>query len=77
VSYCNVLLDNNVRKPICRFFFDGKQKYVAIFGENKVQERVPIDKLSDIYKYTDKIKATVGYYDKTNSSKNSLTSPEM
>ena len=62
-SYCNVLLDNNVRKPICRFYFDSKQKYVGFFDENKAEEKVQIDKLSDIYKYTEKLKATIGYYD--------------
>jgi len=77
VSYCNVLLDHKVTKPICRFYFGGKQKYVGFFGENKVQERVLIDKLSKIYNYADKIKATVGYYDKTIVSKNSLSSPGL
>ena len=62
-SYCNVLLDNNVRKPICRFYFDHKQKYVGFFDENKAQEKVLIDKLSEIYKHSEKLKATIGYYD--------------
>lgn len=62
-SYCNVLLDNNVRKPICRFYFDGEQKYVGFFDENKVQEKEPINKLSEIYNYAEKLRATIGYYD--------------
>jgi len=60
-SYCNVLLDDNVRKPVCRFYFDSKQKYL--------EEKVPMDKLSDIYKYADKLKATIDYYGGNASSK--------
>ncbi len=62
-NYCNVLLDNNIKKRVCRFYFDGKQKYVGFFDENKVEEKVQIDKLSDIYKYAEKLKATIGYYE--------------
>ncbi|MEA2032868.1 MAG: type I restriction enzyme HsdR N-terminal domain-containing protein [Euryarchaeota archaeon] len=68
-SYCNVLLDNNVRKPICRFYLDTKKKYVGFFDESKKEEKIPIDKLSEIYNYADKLKATVGYYDGKISSK--------
>ncbi|KAF5417211.1 MAG: hypothetical protein C5S49_03775 [Candidatus Methanogaster sp.] len=67
-SYCNVLLDNNVRKPVCRFYFDSKQKYLAFFDENKAEEKVPMDKLSDIYKYADKLKATIDHYEGNASS---------
>ncbi len=68
-SYCNVLLDDNVRKPVCRFYFDSKQKYLGFFDENRVEEKVPMDKLSDIYKYADKLKATIDYYEGNASSK--------
>jgi len=61
-GHCNVLFDDNIKKPICRFRFDRKQKYVGFIDENKAEEKVQIDKLSDIYKYTEKLKATIGYY---------------
>ena len=75
-SYCNVLLDNNVRKQICRFYFDHKQKYVGFFDENKKEEKVPIEKLSEIYNYAEKLKATVGYYDGKVPSKTPSDSSE-
>jgi len=62
-SCCNVLLDGNVKKPVCRFYFDRKQKYIGFFDENKAEEKVQIDKLSDIYRYAEKLKATIGYYE--------------
>jgi hypothetical protein len=61
-SYCNVLLDGNSRKPICRFYFDKKQKYIGLF-DHEGEDIVPIDKLSDIHSYADKLKATIDYYD--------------
>ncbi len=30
-SYCSVLLDDNNRKPICRLYFNGTQKYLGLF----------------------------------------------
>ena len=61
-TYCNVLLDNDGRKQICRFYFDKKQKYIGLFNSNG-EERVPIDDLEDIRNYADKLKATTDYYD--------------
>jgi hypothetical protein len=43
--------------------------YVSFFDENKKEEKVPIDKLSEIYNHAEKLKATVGYYDGKISSK--------
>lgn len=62
-SYCNVLLDNNNRKPICHFYFDTSQKYVGLFDEQKHEEKVPINDLDDIYRYADQLKSTVKFYD--------------
>ena len=61
-SYCNVLLDDNSRKPICRFYFDKEQKHIGLF-DHEGEDTVPIDKLNDIHNYADKLKATIDYYD--------------
>ncbi|PST83953.1 hypothetical protein C7T94_04205 [Pedobacter yulinensis] len=34
-SYFGVLLDNNDRKPLCRFHFNGTKKYLEIFQNGK------------------------------------------
>jgi len=62
------LLDGTNRKPICRLHFNRPQKYVSLFGENKEEERVSIDKLNDIYGLSDQLKATVAYYESPDSS---------
>jgi predicted type IV restriction endonuclease len=63
-SYCGVLLDDNNRKPICRFWFNASQKYIGFFDtatDNK-EERIPITHIDDVFKYADRFKATVARY---------------
>lgn len=61
-SYCGVLLDDNNRKPICRLHFNGKQKYLGVFGADKTEERLPIATIDDIYTYADRLRETAGQY---------------
>lgn len=51
-SYFNVLLDNNVRKWVCRFYFDGKRKGIMVQGEAEDQW-IPIEGLDDLYQHRD------------------------
>lgn len=62
-SYCAILFDNNNRRPICRFFFSTKQKYVAVFDTNeKDGEKVPIENLNEIFKLSSNLKGVVQKY---------------
>ena len=54
-SYCGILLDDNNRKPICRLRFNREQKYLGVLDENKSEEKIAIDTVDDIYKYSDRI----------------------
>ncbi|WP_455677055.1 type I restriction endonuclease [Pseudoscardovia suis] len=58
-SYCSIFLDDNNRKPICRLFFNTRQKYLGLFDENKNCTREPIENLNDIYRYADPIRDEV------------------
>ena len=62
-SYCGVLLDDNNRKPVCRLRFNAAQKYLGLFDNGKEEERVQIDGLDDIYRYSDRLKATITLYE--------------
>lgn len=62
-SYCGVLLDDNNRKPVARLRFNREQKYLALFDENKKEQRVPINTIDDIYNHAEQIIATVNRYD--------------
>jgi predicted type IV restriction endonuclease len=59
--YCAVIFDNNNRKPIARLRLDGKQKSFS-FVENGVEEKINIEKLSDIYKYRARIMTIISLY---------------
>ncbi|MDJ1185155.1 type I restriction endonuclease [Roseofilum casamattae] len=61
-SYMGILLDDNNRKPVCRLWFNSKQKYIALF-DNKKEVKMAIESLIEIYEYTDQLIATVQSYD--------------
>jgi predicted type IV restriction endonuclease len=63
-SYMGILLDDNNRKPICRLWFNTKQKYLGVFNAQKNEERIPLDKITDLYLNADRILATIDYYEK-------------
>ncbi len=63
-SYMGILLDDNNRKPICRLWFNAKQKYLGVFDENKEETRIPIDSAVEIYQHADKITALLESYEK-------------
>jgi predicted type IV restriction endonuclease len=62
VTQCGILLDDTLRKPICRFHFDSAQMYLGLIDQQKREERVPIESVDDIYSHADRLIATVGYY---------------
>ena len=63
INYCNVLLDNNIQKPICRFYFNNpNNKSLAIFDSSRKQVKIPIEILDDIYLHADKLSATLDSY---------------
>lgn len=61
-SYMGILLDDNNRKPICRLWFNCKQKYLGVFDGNKEETRIPIDSATDIYLHADKILEVLAIY---------------
>jgi len=52
-TYFAVLLDDNNRKPVCRFYFGTKKKIIMIFNEQ--QEKFEIKDLDEIYNYSDQL----------------------
>ena len=57
-SYFNVLLDDNIRKTICRLYFNRSQKYIA-FLEGKKEIKQPINSVNDIFSFAEQIKNKV------------------
>ncbi|NBH03129.1 type I restriction endonuclease [Amycolatopsis sp. SID8362] len=61
-TYFGVLLDDNNRKPIARLWFNRSKKYLGVFDENKVETRLPITAVEDIYQHADHLRSTVARY---------------
>lgn len=62
-SYFGILLDDNNRKPLCRLHFNAKQKYLGIIGADKDETRHPIEKLDDIFNFSEQLLNTATFYE--------------
>jgi predicted type IV restriction endonuclease len=58
-SYCAILFDDNNRKPIARLHFNGKSKFVTVFGAEKEGVRHDIAGVEDLFGLRDAIKSAV------------------
>lgn len=74
-TYFAVILDNNNRKPIARLWFNRKQKYLGVFGDDKAETRLPIESPEDIYQYATQLRATVNRYLITDPSGSAAQAP--
>jgi len=68
MGYFGILLDDTNRRPICRLYFNGEQKYLGLFGQERQWEKISIETLDDLYKYADRLKATVTMHESPASS---------
>ena len=62
-SYFGILLDDNNRKPICRLHFNTSQKYIGVFDSDKKERKHPIDKITDIYNFSQPILDIIDIYE--------------
>lgn len=67
-SYCNVLLDNNINKTICRLYFNTSQKYIAFLVDKK-EVKTPINGLNNIFEFKEQIINKVKEIEKNYSKK--------
>lgn len=63
-SYFAILLDDNNRKPICRLYFNGNKKYIAIFDEDKKEIKHEVNSLDDLFNYSESLIQTIMNYNK-------------
>ena len=54
-SYFGILLDDNNRKWICRIQLEGSKKHIVVSDANKNGVRYDIEKIDDIYNYSNEI----------------------
>jgi len=60
-SYGAILLDNNNRRTICRLYFNTAKKQVGYFN-GKVEEKILLNDIDEIYAHADKLKAAAQFY---------------
>ena len=67
-SYCAVLVDNNNRRPVCRFYFNGRQKRLGLFDGSRADSgalnvrQYDIESLDDIHNYADQLREATERY---------------
>ncbi len=67
INYCGVVIDASPRKTVARLYFNGPEKFIGIFDEQKNEERLPVASLDDLYNYSDKLKSIACYHDSQKS----------
>lgn len=64
-SYCSILLDNNNRKPICRYRFGSTKKTVWYATPENTENKLVIQSLDEIYQLSEDLRRiTQGYLDR-------------
>ncbi len=61
-SYFSIILDDNNRKPICRFYFNGNKKMMGVFDASKSETKIEIKSLDDIFGQSDSLVEVVESY---------------
>ena len=61
-SYCAILYGDNNRRPVCRLRFNSAQKYLGLFDQDKNEDKISIDRTSDIFKFSGQIRETISRY---------------
>lgn len=62
-TYFAILLDDNVRKTICRMYFNRSIKYVCTIPEPKKEEKHRIESLDDIFQLEQQLLDTINMYE--------------
>jgi predicted type IV restriction endonuclease len=64
-TYFAILLDDNNRKPICRFYLNGTKKFLVVLDENRKEVKYEIKTLDDIFTFAELLMKIVENYIKT------------
>lgn len=59
---CNIILDGNNRKPICRLWVQKPHVHLGLFDENEGEMRNEVGSFDDIYAFAEEIRSTARRY---------------
>lgn len=54
INYFNILLDDNIRKTLCRLYFNRSQKYIAFLNGTK-ENKMPIDNINGLFDFKEQL----------------------
>ena len=60
--YCAVLLDDNIRKSICRLYLREATLRIGFLDEEKREERVNLEDLDSLYDHAQRLRDAVSRY---------------
>ena len=63
-SHFSIILDDNIRKPICKLILDEKKKVLITYDENKNSINNYINSLDEIYNYSQQFFDIVDKYER-------------
>ncbi|WP_219809400.1 hypothetical protein [Campylobacter concisus] len=61
-SYFAMFFNDNNRKPICRLYFTDNKKQIGIMDSEKNETRFQLDRIEDIYAYSEKLCEVAKFY---------------
>jgi hypothetical protein len=61
-NFFSILIDDSFRNTVCRFYFTESQKQIAFLDENKNENRITINSIDDIYKFSEQLKEVAKKY---------------
>jgi predicted type IV restriction endonuclease len=64
-SYCAILLDDNNRRTLCRFYFGKNKRSVVVFTPDS-EDRFELDSVDQLYKYKNSIHLAIKQYEQGN-----------
>jgi hypothetical protein len=64
-SYFAILLDDNNRKTICRFYLSGSKNYLLVLDEAEKEVKYEIQTLDEIYQYADALLDAIARLEKS------------
>jgi predicted type IV restriction endonuclease len=57
--YLNIILDNSIRKIICRLYLNSNKKYIGFMDDSGKEVKMEVSNLDDIYNYSDQLKNAI------------------
>lgn len=67
-SYFAILLDDNNRKTLCRFYLGGLKKYLVVLDDQRKEVRHEIATLDDIFGFSEVLLKVLSGYEKAKSA---------